>query len=710
MGPVDGPSSSSLSSNTRYLAPLNGAKAPLVTLSTTLNPLESGVAAAFAADGPLSRARPGMRERPGQRDMALAVARAIEAGESLAVEAGTGVGKTFAYLVPLLLSGQRALLSTATQALQDQLFARDIPAVLAALGVPVRVALLKGRASYVCLHRLEQALHGPASRGLRDPAVSASLTRLLHWAQRSRRGDLAELDGLDERSPLRPLITSTRENCLGSTCPRHADCHVVRAREDALQADWVVINHHLFFADQLLRETGVAALLPASGVVVFDEAHQLNDTGIGFLGRSIGFGSLRELATELAQQGPQWARGQQPWAHLALGLEQAGKAFLTLPRAVSARARWPDAAPQGVEPARWTEAVVGLDRALAAAAQALHATAQASAELERLFQRTQAMRQLWRELVGGQADAQGVRWVEWGDGRSWRVVRSPTDSSALFRALLSPDAPRDRSWIFSSATLGSEASLRWFTRGVGLVDQPGLRTMQVPSAFDHAAQASLYVPEDLPDPGDEAHTPALAEAVARWASRLGGRTLVLTTTLRAADRLAAHLTERMAQGGCPPLQVLAQGRGSRRALLARFRTASEASVLVASASFWEGVDLPGDTLQLLVIDKLPFPPPDDPLMEARARQLESQGLNAFSDGLLPEAALALKQGAGRLIRSESDRGVLVIGDRRLISRSYGHRLLEALPAMRRLEDEVEMASALDALVLTRSSTRGCPPT
>ncbi|WP_439587618.1 ATP-dependent DNA helicase [Hydrogenophaga sp.] len=642
--------------------------------------------------------------------MALAVARAIEAGESLAVEAGTGVGKTFAYLVPLLLSGQRALLSTATQALQDQLFARDIPAVASALGVPVRVALLKGRSSYVCLHRLEQALHGPASRGLRDPAVTAGLSRVMGWARYSRRGDLAELHGLDERSPLRPLITSTRENCLGTSCPRHAACHVHRARGEALEADWVVINHHLFFADQLLRETGAPPLLPTGGVVILDEAHQLNDTGIGFMGQSIGSGPLRELAHDLAVQGPQWARGQRPWAHLALGLEQAGRAFLAMPRAGLQRSRWPGSVPDEVDATRWADAVAGLESALAATAQALHATAQASADLERLFQRVQAMCLLWRELVTGQAEGEGVRWVEWIEGRSWRVVRSPTDSSALFRALLGPDAPRGRSWIFSSATLGSEETLRWFTRGVGLDEQPGLRTMQVPSAFDHAVQASLYVPEDLPDPGDQAHTPALAEAVARWASRLGGRTLVLTTTLRAADRLASHLIELVAQDRCRPLQVLAQGRGSRRNLLERFRAASEASVLIASTSFWEGVDLPGDTLQLLVIDKLPFPPPDDPLMDARARQFEARGLNAFTEGFLPEAAMALKQGAGRLIRSESDRGVLVIGDRRLLSRSYGNRLLAALPAMRRLENEAEMAEALDALVLTRSSTRGCPPT
>lgn len=676
----------------------------------TLNTLETGVAAAFSADGPLARARPGMRERPGQLDMALAVSRAIEADESLAVEAGTGVGKTFAYLVPLLLSGRRALLSTATQSLQDQLFARDIPAVVSALGVPVRVALLKGRSSYVCLYRLEHALHGPASKGLRDPAVATGLFRVMDWARQSRRGDLAELDGLDERSPLRPLITSTRENCLGSACPRHDACHVYRARGEALQADWVVINHHLFFADQLVRETGAAALLPTAGVVVFDEAHQLNDTGIGFLGQSIGSGPVRALAHDLAMEGPQWARGQRPWAHIALSLEQAGRAFLTMPRPGAQRSRWPDAVPQGVDADRWTDAVAGLENALTAAAQALHATAQASVDLERLFQRVQSMRLLWREICTGQTAGEGVRWVEWKEGRSWRALRSPPDSSALFRALLGPDAPRERSWIFSSATLGHEPELEWFSRGLGLSDLPGLRSLQVPIAFDHAAQASLYVPEDLPDPGEESHTPALAESVARWASRLGGRTLVLTTTLRAADRLAARLVELIALGRCGPLEVLAQGRGSRRALLDRFRVATEASVLVASASFWEGVDLPGDALQLLVIDKLPFPPPDDPLMEARARQLEAKGLNAFTDGFLPEAAMALKQGAGRLIRSESDRGILVIGDRRLISRSYGNRLLAALPPMRRLEDEAEMAKALDALVLTRASTTGCRPT
>lgn len=672
--------------------------------------LENEVVAAFAADGPLARAHGSLRPRQGQLDMAAAVARAIEKGQGLAVEAGTGVGKTFAYLVPLLLSGRRALLSTATQALQDQLFTRDIPAVVRALGLPVRVALLKGRSSYVCLHRLEQALHGPASAGPRDPAVAAGLAQVLSWAHRSRSGDLAELEALDERSPLRPLVTSTRDNCLGASCPRHSECHVNRARGEALQAEWVVINHHLFFSDQLLLESGVASLLPAAEVVVFDEAHQLNDTGIPFLGRTLGTGQLRELARDLATHGPQWARGQRPWAHLALVIEQAARAMAALPRQAAGsggRHRWQGVAPEGVDAGAWQRCMVDLGQALVASQEALKATAQAAAELERLSTRVQALLAVWRDMAAGMSAglaSEMVRWVEWGEGRHWRIVCAPPDSSSLFPSLLDESSGR-RSWVFSSATLGNDDGLSWFTRGLGLDALPSLSTLRVPSPFNHAAQAALYVPHDLPEPADASHTPALADAVARWASRLGGRTLVLTTTLRAASRMADHLQRLVTQGRCAPLQVLAQGRLSKRALLARFRQASDASVLVASVSFWEGVDLPGDALQLLVIDKLPFPPPDDPLMQARGQRLEAQGLSAFNDAFLPEAAMALKQGAGRLIRSETDQGILVIGDRRLITRSYGNRLLGALPAMGRLVDEADMVARLDALVLTRSSTR-----
>ncbi|MDP2076129.1 ATP-dependent DNA helicase [Hydrogenophaga sp.] len=677
--------------------------------------LVQGVAAAFAADGPRPAARPGLRPRPGQLEMALAVAQTLQAGEHLAVEAGTGVGKTFAYLVPVLLSGQRALLSTATQALQDQLFTRDIPAVSRALGLPVRAALLKGRSSYLCLNRLELA-RTVGSTAQRDPAMAAGLEQVQRWARLTRSGDVGELDGLDERSPLRPLITSTRHNCVGTTCPQAAACHVNLARRQASEADWVVINHHLFFADQVIRETEAVDWLPETGVVVLDEAHQLNDTGVQLLSRSIASDHLRDLARELGVQGQAWARGLRPWAHLALNLDQACRALGSVHRDTATRSRsaWNNATPVGLAPDVWLQAVSGLDQALTAALEAVSATAQSAAELARLLDRIKTLQSTWSHLAPGgpsPVDATSVRWMEWGADRSWRMVRAPLDSAARFSRLVPGSGAAARSWIFASATLGHDDTLDWFTRGLGLADHPTLRTLRVASPFDHGEQASLFVPHDLPEPSDAAHTPVLAARVAQWATRLGGRTLVLTTTLRAASRMAEALNEEVLQGRCAPVQVLAQGRLSRAALLARFRAAASighGAILVASASFWEGVDLAGDALQLLVIDKLPFSSPDDPLMAARAERLEAQGLKAFGDAYLPEAAMALKQGAGRLIRTETDRGVLVIGDRRLLTRSYGLQLLGSLPPMRRVVDEADMGAALDALVLTRSSTRARP--
>lgn len=647
--------------------------------------------------------------------MALAVAQALQSGEHLAVEAGTGVGKTFAYLVPVLLSGQRALLSTATQALQDQLFTRDIPAVSHALGLPVRAALLKGRSSYLCLHRLELA-RTVGSSAQRDPAVAAGLEQVQRWARLTRSGDVGELDGLDERSPLRPLITSTRHNCVGTTCPQAVQCHVNLARRQAGEADWVVINHHLFFADQVIRETEAVDWLPETGVVVLDEAHQLNDTGVQLMSQAITSDHLSDLARELGVQGNARARGLRPWAHLALCLEQACRAVGSLAREAGTQSRsaWADATPDGLDPAAWLRAVTGLDQALTAALEAVSATAQSAAELARLLDRIKALQSTWSHLAPGGAspmDATSVRWMEWGAERSWRMVRAPLDSAARFSHLVSETGGGARSWIFASATLGHDDALSWFTRGLGLADHPTVRTLRVASPFDHGEQASLYVPHDLPEPSDAAHTPELAARVAQWATRLGGRTLVLTTTLRAVARMAEALNEQVSQGRCAPMLVLAQGRMSRAALLARFRAAASTpngAVLVASASFWEGVDLAGDALQLLVIDKLPFPSPDDPLTAARAARLETQGLKAFGDGYLPEAAMALKQGAGRLIRTETDSGVLVIGDRRLLTRSYGLALLASLPPMRRVVDEADMSVALDALVLTRSSTRDRP--
>jgi ATP-dependent DNA helicase DinG len=354
-----------------------------------LTALELDVVAAFAEGGPLARSTDGLRPRPAQLDMASAVARTVDARDCLVVEAGTGVGKTFAYLVPVLLSGRRALLSTATQALQDQLFSRDIPAVCRALGVPVRAALLKGRSSYVCVQRLEQARSG-ARVGLRDPALTAGLERVQRWAMASVSGDLAELPGLDEASPLRGLISSTRDNCLGGACPRLAQCHVNRARHEALQADWVVINHHLFFADQEVQEAGRDSLLPRAEVVLFDEAHQLNDAGVQFLGQSVGSSLLRDLAREVSSLGPQWARGMRPWSHLAFELEHAARQVSPLLHAAPGggrRSRWQQQVPEGLDASGWRLAVAGVAGSLSAVQHALAQTCDAAAELVHLHQR-----------------------------------------------------------------------------------------------------------------------------------------------------------------------------------------------------------------------------------------------------------------------------------------------------------------------------------
>lgn len=663
-----------------------------------MNSLSDRILSAFSEQG-LLQGSPGFRHRPAQVQMAVAVAAAIESGTALAVEAGTGIGKTLAYLAPLLIGRRRALLSTATQSLQDQLFLRDIPALVQALGQPVRVAVLKGRSRYVCIQRLSQSPDLSAMGA--DPALVAQLARVRQWAVHSHRGDLAELPFLDERSALRPWITSTRDNCLRDACPRRDGCHVDRARREALQADWVVINHHLFFSQLQGDGAWMGGLVERAEVVVFDEAHRLNGTGIESMAHSLDTGALRALARDVATQAPRWAQGQRAWAHMALVLDQTARDRPPYP---SGRHAWAPA-----HHSAWTH---GLDMALEQVLSALSATAGASADMERLYQRALRVQASWNELTEAHESAESLpasaRWLEVGSA-GWAVVRAPLDVSGhIASAMALPGA--GRSWVFTSATLGADDALDGFTVPLGLQGHAGLKTLCLRSPFDHARQLALYVPDDVPDPSDTGHTPALAHAVARWASRIGGHTLVLTTTLRAAARLSDTLQGLVRDGRCEALQILGEGHMSRQALLARFRAAADSTeagaVLVASMAFWEGVDIAGEALQLLVIDKLPFAPPDDPLTAAQARRLEALGHNAFVSLHLPQAAMALKQGAGRLIRSETDQGVLVVADRRLTTRSYGQRLLDAMPPMQRLLDEADLLKALDRLVLTRASTRG----
>lgn len=659
---------------------------------------------AFAPEGVLSRAAEQFVPRSGQTEMALAVARAIEGAYPLVVEASTGVGKTFSYLVPALLSGERVLLSTATKALQDQLFGRDLPRLVEALGLPVRTALLKGRGSYLCLHRMEMArqdAHLPQGVSMR------ALAKIEEWSQATRTGDLAELPGLDERSPVIPLVTSTRENCLGAQCPRFRACHVNLARREAMAADVVVINHHLFFADLAVRESGVAELLPSVRIAIFDEAHQLNETGVQFLGRNLTTGQLLDFSRDMLAAGLQLARGLVDWQQVVGATEQAARELRLCAgkQYPGTKLRWTTGTPEGLNASSWNEALAAVHASCVQACAALDMVSEIAPDFGRLHERAAELAARAESFVQA-CEAGCVRWVD--VGTQLRLVESPLDiSKAVKSKVLGAGGEGAKSWIFTSATLGDDDKLSWFTQPCGLTEAQVLR---VGSPFDYERQAAVYVPQNFPKPGDPSHTAKVAESAAVWARQLSGRTMVLTTTLRALRTIGEALQLAFEHSG--DMEVLVQGAMPKRVLIERFREGNtqgrQGCVLVASASFWEGIDVPGDALQLVIIDKLPFPPPNDPLAEARSKLLESQGRSAFNDYFLPEAAVALKQGAGRLIRRETDQGILVVCDGRLASMGYGRRLLRALPPMRRLTSEQELIERLEAL--TRTCTTGCLPT
>ena len=661
--------------------------------------LISQVESVFAADGLLAQAERYFVPRPGQTEMALAVADAIEGAYPLVVEASTGVGKTYSYLVPALLSGERVLVSTATKALQDQLYGRDLPKLISVLGLPVRSALLKGRASYLCLQRLETARQEAPSA---DRESLRALGRIERWAQSTRTGDLAELDGLDERSPLVPLITSTRENCLGLPCPHFKACHVNTARREAMAADVVVINHHLFFADMAVRESGVAELLPSARIVIFDEAHQLNETGIQFLGRNLTTGQLLDFSRDVLASGLQHAQGLADWQGLAGDIEQASRTLrLAAGRQFpGTKLRWTGGTPDGLDAGEWDDAMGEVQRSCLQASEALAVVCEIALDFSRLHERAVHLA-LQADLFVRSCEADSVRWLD--VGAQLRLIESPLNIEKSMRTRVFPIAGSSaKSWVFTSATLGDDERLSWFTEPCGLSDA---QVLQVGSPFDFERQAALYIPVDFPKPSDPGHSQAVATSAAEWARAIGGRTMILTTTLKALRIIGEALTVNFENTG--GIDVLIQGSMPKRSLIERFRQGASAGqnacVLVASASFWEGIDFPGEALQLVIIDKLPFPPPNDPLVEARSRLLESAGRSPFKDYFLPEAAVSLKQGAGRLIRRESDEGVLVVCDSRLVSMAYGRRLIKALPPMQRIESEAGLMGRLRAL--TKTCTR-----
>ena len=658
----------------------------------------------FTPHGPLARATAYFQPRQGQTDMALAVAETLEKGGSLVVEAGTGVGKTFAYLVPALLSAERVLLSTATKTLQDQLFSRDIPDVIKALGLPLKLAMLKGRGSYLCQQRLELALSAAI---LPDRHAVKSLAVVQKWALTTRSGDLAEVPSLDEQSALIPLITSNRDNCLGSPCPHWRDCHVNQARREAMAADVVVINHHLFFADMAVRESGMAELLPTVRVVIFDEAHQLNETGIQFLGKQLGTGQLLDLARDILTAGLQWARGLVDWQVVTAAFEKSLRDWRLVvgKQPANAKLRWSQTQPQDIDAQDWQQAMADVSEAAGRLQDALDTVIDAAPDFQRLHERLSDVLGLI-DYFSNPCALGSVRWLD--VGSQMRCMEAPLDIADVVQTklldaqvLTVPDAQQQpvalaRSWIFTSATLGSEPQLRWFTEPCGLQNA---QVLQVQSPFDYENQAWLYVPRGMVSPKDPQHSEQVASLSWQVACTLGGRTLVLTTTTRALRAIGDQLLEAAKDNS--ELDILVQGQHPKRELMQRFRQAIEpgakGTVLVATASFWEGFDVPGDALQAVIIDKLPFPPPNDPLVEARSQRLESQGRSSFNDYFLPEAGVSLKQGAGRLIRRETDRGALVICDNRLVNTPYGRRLLTVLPPMKRLDQFPALLEALASI-------------
>jgi ATP-dependent DNA helicase DinG len=629
-------------------------------------------AALLGADGPLAQSINGFTPRAAQQQMAQAVAEAFDSNGILAVEAGTGTGKTYAYLVPALMSGKRVVVSTGTKNLQDQLFHRDLPRVSEALRVPLRTALLKGRANYLCIYRMKRAQGAP---GLRiDPA---RLRTVEEWARSTTSGELSELGSFESEDPITPRITSTADNCLGAKCADFNDCFVAKARRNAQAADLVVINHHLLFADYMLKEEGFGQILSGSDAVVVDEAHQLPELASGFFGNRVSTRQLQDLARDTRTEADK--SGDMPDLEAAAGT-LAQKAMLL------------EACFGGMQNRSTLDAFAGRP----GAQDALHETQEAldaffaeikpfeerSAELAACVERAAGLVERM-DLVLQAAHPELVRWVE-PAGRGGSLHATPIKVAEGFQRML---ATYPGAWIFTSATLAANDDFSLFTGSLGLETA---RTLRVDSPFDFENQAQLYLPRGLPEPTDFAYADAVADAALPVIEASGGGVFVLCTSHRALRQIAERLGTRI------HLPMFVQGQDSRGALLRAFAENGNA-VLVGTSSFWEGVDVKGRALRVVIIDRLPFAAPGDPVFEARLDAIRRDGGNPFNDCQVPQAIMTLRQGVGRLIRDIDDRGLLMICDPRLRTKPYGRRMLASLPKMPVLNELVDAQKWLRTL-------------
>ena len=618
---------------------------------------------AMAPGGRLADALPGFTTRDSQLAMANAVADTLQHGGKLVCEAGTGTGKTLAYLVPALLSGRRVIISTGTRTLQDQLYDRDLPLAIDALAPGRRCAILKGRANYLCRQRLLVALGAGETR--REEADR--LARIGEWAERTRSGDIAEVDDVAEDASVWRRVTSTTENCLGQGCPQFDDCHVLEARRRAMAADVVVVNHHLLMADLALKEEGFGELLPGAEAVIVDEAHQLPDTATAFFGQSVSSGQLRELARDAASAHMAEAGDLPALPAAAQQLEQEIHRFAA---ALGGPVRRPWHALAMMPAVR--DALAELRAVLAALCEQLALAAERGRELANANERAVRIATVLAAFSGDDAEDGFVSWAEAYE-RGFGLQRSPLDVGERFAGQALGRVP---AWVFTSATLAVGGSVEHFATRLGLGEH---RAEVWVSPFDYPHMSLCYLPPGLPAPSSPGFSAALVERIVPVLRASRGRAFLLFTS-HAGLRRALNLLE-----GQLPYPLLVQGTAPRAELLRRFRDSSGA-VLLGTASFWEGVDVPGSALSCVVIDKLPFAPPDDPLLEARARALKANGGDAFRELQLPQAVLALKQGVGRLIRSETDAGLLVLCDPRIRGRGYGRVFLDSLPPMPRTDD------------------------
>ena len=615
--------------------------------------------ALLGEEGPLARSVDGFMPRAAQQQMAAAVAQIIDENGKLVVEAGTGIGKTFAYLMPALDSGKRVIISTGTRHLQDQLYNQDLPVVRDALEAPLQSALLKGRANYLCLHRLE-VLTSEGQQRTRQQHSDLELIRA--WSGRTRSGDIARLADIPEDSPLWPKVTSTVENCLGLECGHYQDCFVVKARRAAMDADIVVINHHLLFADMLLREEGFGELLPGVDVIIVDEAHQLPEVASLFFGITVSSHQLHDLVRDTRVEHLREAGDMADLPEAVQQLEAMLHKFRLALGTGDRRAAWSEIADNRAV----VEELQGLKAVLARLVDRLALAAERGKGLDSCWQRGKAVAERL-DLLLEKPTGEYVHWFET-RRRSFRLNLTPLEVAAGFSRSLEtlPDT-----WVFTSATLAVSSSFSHFTARLGLEDA---RTLQLDSPFNYKKNALVYLPAEMPEPAEPGYTRAVVDTARDILEASRGRAFLLFTSHAALQEAAVQLKDSV------NYPLLVQGTAPRSDLLKQFRELGNA-VLLGTSSFWEGVDVRGSALSCVIIDKLPFASPGDPVLQARIDAMRAQGKNPFIEYQLPHAVITLKQGVGRLIRDINDRGVLVLCDPRLRSKSYGRVFLNSLPAM-----------------------------